>query len=335
MTCQLSLDKLREIIGAIPFQLPDLAKGKRAIGVNTDTRTLRKGEVFVALEGENFNGHDFLENAIAKGAIALIINRNYSVNLSRNIPQFRVEDTLKAYQKIGRWWRDQHAIPIVGITGSVGKTSTKELIASVLSTKGKVLKTQANYNNEIGVPKTLLALESDHDYAVVEMAMRGLGEIALLTEIARPTVGVITNVGTAHIGRLGSEEAIATAKCELLATMPSDSVAVLNHDCPRLLQTAAGVWQGETLTYGLEGGNVHGELLDSQTLKVEGKVFPLPLPGRHQALNYLAALTVAKVLGIDWSPLTEGISVQLPSGRSQRHLLPNDILILDETYNAG
>jgi UDP-N-acetylmuramoyl-tripeptide--D-alanyl-D-alanine ligase len=184
------------------------------------------------------------------------------------------------------------------------------------------------------VPKTLLELD-DQDYAVVEMGMRAAGEIALLTQIARPDVAVITNVGTAHIGRLGSEQAIADAKCELLRELPPSGAAVLNHDNLRLIATAAKVWQGQVLTYGLEGGDLHGELLDAQTLKVADQIFPLPLPGRHNALNYLAALAVAKVLGINWTPLTEGIQVQLPQGRAQRYDLPNDVMLLDETYNAG
>jgi UDP-N-acetylmuramoyl-tripeptide--D-alanyl-D-alanine ligase len=167
------------------------------------------------------------------------------------------------------------------------------------------------------------------------MAMRAKGEIALLTQIACPTIGVITNVGTAHIGRLGSKEAIAQAKCELLAEMPSSSIAVLNHDDRRLMETAAGVWQGQTITYGLEGGDVRGELIDNETLLVEGMRLPLPLPGRHNASNFLAALAVAKILQVDWTPFKAGLAVNLPSGRAQRYNLPNDVVILDETYNAG
>lgn len=146
---------------------------------------------------------------------------------------------------------------------------------------------------------------------------------------------MITNVGTAHIGRLGSQEAIAQAKCELLAEMPDTSIAILNHDDRLLKETAAKVWQGETLTYGLDEGDIRGEIIDSQILRVEGMDFPLPLPGRHNALNYLGALAVAKVLKIDWTPLMEGLTVTLPGGRSRRYDLPNDITILDETYNAG
>lgn len=333
MSCQLTLAQLQAIAQPIADNLHPLDADKLATGIVTDTRCLQLGEVFVALRGENFDGHEFVPSAIARGATGLIVDR--LLDIETEIPQFQVEDTLKVYQKIARWWRDRFSIPVVGITGSVGKTTTKELMAAVLGTQGNVHKTKKNYNNEIGVPKTLLELAPEHDYAVIEMAMRASGEIADLTQIARPTIGVITNVGTAHIGRLGSREAIACAKCELLAEMPEVSVAILNHDNPLLLQTAAGVWQGETITYGLEGGDICGQLIEGDRLQVDGVTLPLPLPGRHNALNYLAVLAVAKVLGIDWQNLTTGLKVDLPGGRSRRYDLPGNIVVLDETYNAG
>ncbi len=314
---------------------------KPVIGVTTDSRHLKPGEVFLALPGERFDSHQFVEQAIATGAICAIVHSDFAATHPQ-WPLLGVDDTLAAYQAIAHWWRQQFTIPVIGVTGSVGKTTTKELIAAVLSTQGNVLKTEANYNNEIGVPKTLLQLSSEHDYAVIEMAMRGRGEIALLTQIACPTMGVITNVGTAHIGRLGSEEAIAEAKCELLAEMPEDAIAILNHDHPRLINTAATVWSGKTFTYGLKGGDLTGELIDSQTLRVEGIDLHLPLPGSHNALNFLAALAIWKVIQAEttppqqlYEPLKTGLNVVLPPGRAKRYDLENDIVILDETYNAG
>jgi UDP-N-acetylmuramoyl-tripeptide--D-alanyl-D-alanine ligase len=304
---------------------------QEVVGINTDTRSLQNGEVFVALVGENFDGHDYLETAAKNGAIAAIVSRAIEVSL----PQILVGDTLDAYQKIGRWWRDRLNTPIVAITGSVGKTTTKELIAAVLGTQGNVLKTQANYNNEIGVPKTLLELRANHDFGIIEMGMRGRGEIALLAQIARPDIGVITNVGTAHIGRLGSEEAIAEAKCELLAEMPASSLAIINYDNLLLRETAARYWQGKTTSYGLTGGDLHGEIIDHKILRLEGKNYPLPLVGSHNASNYLAAIATAKAWGLDLAPLEAEIAVELPKGRARRYDLPNDITILDETYNAG
>lgn len=334
MPCHLSVAQLVDIIAAIPVNLSEAAASAQLTGITTDTRSLETGHVFLALRGERFDGHNFASVAIEKGAIAVITERSKSSQLN-GVPQLQVENTLQAYQQIARWWRDQFNRPVIAVTGSVGKTTTKELIAAVLSTQGNVLKTQANYNNEIGVPKTLLELEPHHDYAVIELAMRGSGQIAELTRIARPTISVITNVGTAHIGLLGSEDAIARAKCELLAEMPSSGIAILNHDNQRLIETAATVWQGQTVTYGLQGGDLQGRLIDAVTLEVEGMQFPLPLAGRHNALNYLAALAVAKHLNVDWTPLTHGLTVELPGGRSRRYDLPNDIVILDETYNAG
>ncbi len=334
MVCRVSIAQLAEILTVPLPAVPEGVLTALGTGIATDTRTLEGGEVFLALRGDNFDGHQFVAKARDLGAIAAIVDRDWQEELP-NFPLLRVDDTLKAYQSIAAWWRDQFSIPIVAVTGSVGKTTVKELIAAVLSTRGNVLKTQYNYNNEIGVPKTLLELSSSHNYAVIEMGMRGLGEIALLSQIARPSIAVITNVGTAHIGRLGSEEAIAVAKCELLAEMPAESIAILNHDHHRLMASAAKVWQGKTLTYGLEGGDLCGELLNNDTILLHGMELPLPLPGRHNAVNYLAALAVGKVLGIDWDVLKQGLSVQLPDGRARRYDLPQDIVILDETYNAG
>jgi UDP-N-acetylmuramoyl-tripeptide--D-alanyl-D-alanine ligase len=346
-----SLAQLVKILGAEPLNLSSNLSGAEtavATGITTDSRSVQPGEVFLALRGEQFNGHAFVKAAMQQGAIAAIVDRHalenrdlenhaleQSLTTASRPPLLVVKDTLAAYQAIARWWRDQFTIPVIAITGSVGKTTTKELIAAVLSTQGRVLKSQANYNNEIGVPKTLLQLGQEHDYAVVEMGMRGSGEIALLSQIARPDIAVITNTGTAHIGRLGSEQAIAHAKCELLAEMPTTGTAIINHDSALLIKTAAQVWQGKTITFGLEGGDLQGQLLDPQTLQVAETCFPVPLPGRHNALNYLAALTVAKVLRVSWLPLTKGLTLELPQGRAQRYDLPNDITILDETYNAG
>lgn len=332
MPCSATLAQLVNILEAQPCNLTATALACSTNAIQTDTRILQPQEVFVALRGDKFDGHEFVSTAIAKGAVAAIVDFQYQ---NSDLPVLQVQDTLVAYQKIARWWRDQFQIPVIAVTGSVGKTTTKELIAAVLATQGKVHKTYANYNNEIGVPKTLLELSPEHDYAVIEMAMRGKGQIAELAQIARPTLGVITNVGTAHIELLGSEAAIAQAKCELLAQMPQDSLAILNADNQLLMETAATVWQGKTITYGLGGGDISGQLIDNHTLAVAGMELTLPLPGRHNATNYLAALAVAQVLGIDWADLQTGVVVDMPSGRSQRFTLTDDVIILDETYNAA
>ena len=326
-----SLAQLTTILQSNLLQATDANADTSILGITTDTRTIKPQELFIALVGENFDGHNFVSQAVEKGAIAVIVDRQIE---SIAVSQFIVKDTLEAYQQIARWWRDRFDIPVIGVTGSVGKTSTKELISAVLGTQGKVLKTEANFNNEIGVPKTLLQITSEHSYAVIEMAMRGMGEIALLTDIVRPTFGVITNVGTAHIGRLGSREAIAQAKCELLAQMPKTSTAILNYDNSLLIETAKKVWQGKTVTYGLTGGDLDGTV-KGEKIDVLGQELPLPLAGEHNASNYLAAIAIARELQIDFALLIKGLEVQLPKGRSRRYDLANNIVVLDETYNAG
>ncbi len=311
--------------------------------ISTDSRNLSLGDVFVALRGDRFDGHGFVEIAVAAGSTVAIVDQAF-VGHADQLPEalrenkqcsiLQVKDTLAAYQALGRYYRQQFAGPVVAVTGSVGKTTMKELIAAALGTQGAVLKTQANFNNEIGVPKTLLGLTDDHRYAVVEMGMRGLGEIELLAQIAEPDVAMITNVGTAHIERLGSEAAIAQAKCELLTRLKPNGIAVLNADNPRLMETAEQVWSGKTITFGLDQGDVQGRILDGAGLVVDGQQFQLPLPGRHNALNFCGVLAVARALGIDWAELT-ALELTLPGGRSQRHDLPNGVALLDETYNAG
>lgn len=332
MPCSATLKQLVELLGAKSVNLSQTALTQSFFGIQTDSRIIKSGEVFVAFRGEKFDGHKFVATAIEKGAIVAIVDFEYD---NPQFPVLQVTNTLEAYQKIGQWWRNQFSIPVIGVTGSVGKTTTKELIAGVLGTQGKVHKTYENFNNEIGVPKTLLDLVAEHDYAVIEMAMRGLGQIAELTQITRPTIAVITNVGTAHIELLHSEVAIAQAKCELLAEMPPDGVAILNYDNPLLMETAAKVWQGKVITFGFTGGDIHGKLIDNYTLEIDGLRLPLPMPGRHIAANYMAALAVAQVLGIDWNNFKNGVAVDMPGGRSQQFTLLNDVLILDETYNAA
>lgn len=331
MAFQASLGELAHVLQIQALGPLAAVRSHVVTGVSTDTRQLQPGDVFVALKGHNFDGHQFVTQALADGAVVAVVSDSVAA-MDRCL---RVPDTLVAYQRLGQWWRQQLGTPLVAITGSVGKTTTKELVAAALATHGPVLKTQANYNNEIGVPKTLLQLTPDHAFGVVEMGMRGPGEIALLADIAQPDVAVITNVGTAHIGRLGSEQAIAAAKCELLAQLSPTGVAVLNHDNERLMATATGVWSGQQITYGLTGGDVQGTVTADNTLVVADTALPLPLPGQHNALNYLAAIAVMQALNLDWRVLAAGVNLNMPQGRGRRIQLPGDIVILDETYNAG
>jgi UDP-N-acetylmuramoyl-tripeptide--D-alanyl-D-alanine ligase len=333
MPFQATLAGIIEALNHPRYQLVNL--DQMVMGITTDSRAVKPGQVFLALRGDKFDGHDFVANCIQQGATAAIVDAQFSHPQAAHAPLIIVPDTLKAYQAIARWWRRQFNIPVIGITGSVGKTTSKELVTAMLAQYGKVHKTHANYNNEIGVPKTLLGLGPEHDFAVVEMGMRGLGQIAELAEMAEPTIGLITTVGTAHIELLGSVEAIAQAKCELFAEMAPDTTAIINQDNSLLVETAAKVWQGKSITFGINGGDVCGRLIDPATLEIDGKRFPLPLSGEHNAINYLGALAVVKALHLSWDKFEPGLDVYLPGGRAKRYELDHDIVLLDETYNAG
>jgi len=341
----MSVSQLQHLLGATPMFADAATFNATVWGISTDSRQIQPGNAFVALVGEKFDGHHFLKSASEQGAKLAVVQRADAT--VTDLPQLVVADTLQAYQAMARWWGSQFAVPTVAITGSVGKTTTKELLAALLQTQGRVLKSAANDNNEIGVPKTLLQLSSDRDFVVLEMAMRGRGQIAELASIARPDVGIITTVGTAHIGLLGSREAIAEAKCELLEYMNPEGTAILNADNDLLMATAAGVWQGKTVTFGWEKGDFRGRLLDPETLEVsegtqDSYTVQLPIPGAHNATNFLAVLAAARVLQArgqfdysDWKQTKVPLQLDLPPGRAQRYTLPQDILVLDETYNAG
>ncbi|MBW2455418.1 MAG: UDP-N-acetylmuramoyl-tripeptide--D-alanyl-D-alanine ligase [Deltaproteobacteria bacterium] len=325
-----SLTELRLLLGAAG------GAGGSAVAssICTDTRRLRPGALFVALPGPAHDGHDFVGTALQGGALAAVVDRAWQAGNLAESRLLRVDSPLQAYQAIARWQRQQFAGPVIGVTGSVGKTTTKELIAAALASLGPVLATAGNLNHETGVPITLLQLAPHHRAAVIEMGMRGPGQILELAAVALPEVAVITNVGTAHIGLLGSRLAIARAKCELLESLGPGAVAVLNADCPLLLETARSVWQGPKITFGLTGGDLHGRLVDERILEVDGRRLRVPLAGAHHGCNFLAALAVARHLGVSWDQLGD-LTVTLPSGRGGRVERPDGVVLLDESYNAA
>ena len=268
----------------------------RATGVTTDSRNVEPGDLFVALRGPRFDGHDFVETCFAAGAVAALVEDD---GRTWSRPTIQVGDTLSALGALGRWWRLERGIPILGLTGSNGKTSTKELAAALLGTRVEVLRTDGNLNNRIGVPMTLLGIADRHATAVVEMGMNQRGEIADLTRICVPDVALLLNVGPAHIGELGSLEAIAEAKAEMLHHAPATSTLVVNADDPRVMQHARAFERRRLRTFG-ESAGVDVRLIEREAhdagqrlhVVVDGSPYYLELGlfGRHSALNAIAAL---------------------------------------------
>jgi len=333
---------IREAIAAM---CGELAKGNieaEVTGVSTDTRTIKPGDLFFALIGENSNGHEYVTLAVEKGASAVVVSCDVEVNGT----VIKVPDTLTALGDLAAWYRRQLNLRAVGITGSVGKTSTKEMIAAVLSRKFNVLKNCGNYNNEIGVPLTVFQLGPEHDILVQEMAMRLPGEIAELAEIVRPDIGVITNIGISHIERLGSRDAIAAAKAELLDALPMEGIAVLNADEP-YFEFLSGKVSCNVTSYGLTNGDVRAEniQLDADgrprfTVVVgeAGGRFDVALPviGMHNVSNALAAVAVGLCFGISTEEIAAALgAVESTDKRANIIESKGKYKIIDDSYNAS
>lgn len=316
----------------------------RVDGCSIDTRSLQPGNLFFALTGEKRDGLQFVPEAFHKGAVAAVIPQQENLNVDGTL--IAVEDPLAALQQLACYVRETVNFPVVAVTGSNGKTTTKDMIASVLSTAGRTLKSTGNYNNEIGLPLTLLGLEPTHKAAVLEMGMRGLGQISFLCRIARPTIGVITNIGTAHFELLGSRENIARAKGELLEYLPRDGFAVLNGDDPwcRELQS---LYSGRVVFYGLDSpAEVRGEQVTylqgrrgmefTVRLGSQSRRVFLPVLGKQNARNALAAIAVGHTLGLGPDKIIAGLSnLDLSSMRLEITLCPGGVTLINDAYNAN
>ena len=338
MPCSFSPADCARILGCSIASAPLPRRPGR--GINTDSRRLLAGEMFLALRGENFDGHHYLTEAAARGACAAVVDAT-AVPRHPPLPLLPVADTHRAYQDLARAWRRQLGLPLVAVTGSAGKTTTREFIKALLAPKGVVHASQDNENNAVGVPRTILAADGTVAAMVVEMAMRGPGEIAELSRCAEPDLAVITNIGSAHIGRLGSREAIAAAKCEITTALASTGVVVIPAG-DRLLEAAlAAGWQGavhrvalrdDSLPSHLPPADQYGQLKGDE-LRFGGRCWRLPLPGTHQARNLMLALVCAEHLGV--TPENHHLAqVRLPGGRA-RQLLLGSVTVWDETYNAS
>jgi UDP-N-acetylmuramoyl-tripeptide--D-alanyl-D-alanine ligase len=316
--------------------------------------------VFFAFKGENVDGHDYVADAFQRGAIAAVIERDVDMgagaagllDVTHTPPAtalqtpllIRVRSTLEALQNAARFWRQQLTPRVIGITGSVGKTTTKEVVTKVLASRYQVQRSAGSYNNEIGLPLTLLHLTDAEAYIVLEMGMYVRGDIALLAEIARPHVGILTNVGPVHLERAGSIENIALAKRELVESLPPEGVAILNRDDRRVWAMAAHT-QARVFSYGLSpeadlwADDVETQGLDGIRLRLhyagEQLYVKAPLLGRHSAHTVLRAAAAGLVEGLDWQEIVEGLHAPGPQLRLVAIEGLLDSLILDDTYNSS
>ena len=310
-------------------------------GISTDSRTVREGELFVPLRGANFDGHDFLSQAVRQGAVACL---SEELVAGLPVPVITVPDTLRALGDLAAGRRQEFSLPVIGVTGSSGKTTTKEMLAAVLSQVNPGLKTEGNFNNLIGLPQTIFRLDAAHQWAVLEMGMSARGEIARLAEIAVPDIAIITNVGEAHLETLHGLDGVARAKGELFVTLRPGATAVINADDERVvsLPVANGV---RRLLYGLgpeaqvrgEEVEVGGDSVGFVLCLPEGR-FPvrLQLAGRHNVHNALAAAAAASALGVPGATIAQGLQAfRTIAGRMEAVQLAGGITLLADTYNAN
>lgn len=327
-----------------------------------DSRMAVPGSLFVAFDGERQNGHDFVRDAFNRGAVAALVNqpmpadgdetwcraidtRAGSVELPARLPVcIQVHDTMSALQDVSAWWRARFNVQVTGITGSVGKSSTKELAHAVLSRRYHTLKSAGNQNNEIGVPLTLLNLRPEHEQAVIEMGMYARGEIARFCELAQPQVGVITNVGPVHLERLGTIENITLAKQELVEALPSGGTAILNRDDERVMSMADHT-QADVFTYGLDdradlwASDISSMGLDGIRFQLhyqgESLNLRIPLLGRHSVHTALRASAVGLVQGLSWPDIAAGMGDSTAQLRLVAAPGPHGSTLIDDTYNSS
>lgn len=310
--------------------------------VSIDSRTLKKGSLFVALKGEHADGHDYIEQAIRNGASLILAQEGKPV--PKGCPAVVVPDTLEALGALAGEYRKLFKIPVVAVTGSVGKTSTKEMIAAILSARYNVHKSKGNFNNEIGLPLSVMDLDEDHDVAVFEMGMRGFGQISMLSRIVRPDIAVITNIGISHIEILGSRQNILKAKLEILDGLSEEGVVILNGD-DELLSGLNGLLRFRTLLYGIDDNmdiwaydlssrGEEGVAFQVRTEKSDMELF-IPAPGIHNVHNALAGIAVAECLNMSEKEIREGISCF--TGEQMRLCISekDGIKVINDTYNAA
>ncbi len=332
----------RQVMDAVGGVLLCGSEDTEIRGVKTDSRKIEEGDLFIPLKGERFDGHDFILESLNSGAAAALTCKPMGPVPGKTL--ILVSDSLKALGDLAAWYRSGFKFPLIGVTGSVGKTGTKDMIAAVLSRKFKVLKNEGNLNNAIGLPLTLFNLDLSLGAAVVEMGMSGLGEISYLTSVARPDTAVITNIGVSHIGKLGSKLNILRAKLEILEGLKKDGPVMLNGD-DHLLYGLKGLLSHRAVFFGTREG-VDLRACNIRSMGERGVSFSLwsggsrweirvPVPGAHNVYTALAAIAVGMEFGMSLQEMAEGIAGFSPGSGRMNVYTRGGLKIIDDTYNAS
>lgn len=339
---------LKEIAALVQGRLSSAQSFIQPGGASIDSRKTKKNDLFFALPGENTDGHRYLRHAQEQGAAAAVVSSAPLDYDGRELPLIYVEDVSKALKQLAYAQRRLFKGPVAAVTGSSGKTSTKDMLWYILSERGAVLRNIANYNNELGLPLTILALTQEHWAMTLEMGMRGLGEIDALARISEPDYGIITNIGHTHLELLGSKEKIAQAKAELLSHLPARGGVVLNSEDKSLLKPwlsnirSAVSWFGWDASSDLYPQTIvekqeEGSIFEVHTASGKASDFVLPALGRHNVLNALGAAAAARQLGLSWDEIRNGLrKVSLTGMRLELQEIPERrILLVNDTYNAN
>lgn len=330
--------------------IAEYAKGRLTSGdqgaiitrISTDSRTLQNGDLFVPIRGDNFDGHQFIEQAAQRGASGALVDEQWSGNVPSNFAIIRVADTLIGYQQIAAAYRRSLPLKVIGITGSNGKTSTKDFVAATLARRFRVTKTEGNFNNHVGLPRTILDANAEHEIAVWELGMNHAGEIAALAAIAQPNAGIITNIGIAHIEFLGSQEAIAQEKGMLAEAIGADGIVILNADDP-FTDSIARRTRAKVIRAGINSGALHATDIRQSASGAEFTILEgahrcraqLPVAGLHMVQNAMLAVAAGRAFGLSLEECAAGLaSAPLTKARLQLREL-NGVQFLDDSYNAN
>ena len=335
----LSIDQIAQLAGAVG---KSGQRDKLVTQISTDSRTLQSGDLFVALRGDNFDGHRFIDQAEQRGAAGALVDKQWSGKPSANFPLLRVADTLVAYQQIAAHYRRSLGMKVVAITGSNGKTSTKDFTASVLARRFRVTKTEGNFNNHVGLPRTMLEAGAQDQIGVWEIGMNHPGEIAPLAQLARPDVAIITNIGIAHIEFLGSREAIAWEKGDLAASLGPEGTLILNSG-DEFAQTLAQRTAGRVILAGIDQGEVQAREIVQAASGAEFSILEgahhchavLPVPGLHMVQNALLAVAAGRVFGLSLEECAAGLAAA-PLARARLQIRNiHGVQFIDDSYNAN